>query len=190
MAAFSNDKWEEFNPSLMASTVLGSSNTQHRFCSAFISLDHNKQECTLSSMDPNVSRTNALNAGPSLNRSNSPLLARPSYRAKPYVSTRPRNDICQRFNKGTCYSSAINNNRHISNFFPKYSNISHLGRGRSTCYNRLSFGDIIIMQSSTTIFAIPASALVTVVLNAKGSQQLPLRQELLNCPSTNKTKDC
>ena len=29
----------------------------------------------------------------------------------------------------------------ISNFFPKYSNISALGHGRSTCYNRLSFGD-------------------------------------------------
>ena len=107
MAAGSKDKWEELNPSLMASTVLGSSDTQHRFCSACMSSDHNKQECSFSSMDPNVSRTNALNTGPSLNRSNSPLLARPSFRAKPYnVPTRPRNDICRRFNRGTCYSSA------------------------------------------------------------------------------------
>ena len=133
-----------------------------------MSSDHNKQECALSSIDPNVSRTNALNAGPSLNCSNSPLLACPSYCAKPYnVSTCPRNDICQHFNRGTCYSSAINNNKCISNFFPKYLNISALRRGLSTCYNRLSFGDIIIMQSSTTIFAIAASALVTVLLNAK-----------------------
>ena len=108
ITAFSKDKWEKFNPSLRASTVLGSSDTHHQFCSAYMSSDHNKQECTLSSIGPNVSRTNALNAGPSLNRSNSPLLARPSYHAKPYnVSTRPRNDICQRFNMGTCYSSAI-----------------------------------------------------------------------------------
>ena len=142
-------------------------------------------------MDPNVSRTNALNAGPSLNHSNSSLLACPSYCAKPYnVSTCPRNYICQRFNRDTCYSSAINNNNRISNFFPKCSNISALGRGCSTCYNRLSFGDIIIMQSSTTIFSIAASILVTVLLNAKGSQKPPLRQEPLNCPSTNKTKDC
>ena len=108
MAAFSKGKWEEFNPSLMASTVLGSSNTQHRFCSACISSDHNKQECALISIDPNVSATNTLNAGPSLNRSNSPYLAHPSFHAKPYnVSSRLRIDICQRFNRGTCYSSAI-----------------------------------------------------------------------------------
>ena len=107
ITAFSKDKWEKFNPSLRASTVLGSSDTQHRFCSACMSWDHNKQECALSSMDPNVSRTNTLNTGPSLNHSNSPLLAHPSYHAKPYnVPTRPRDNICQIFNMGTCYSSA------------------------------------------------------------------------------------
>ena len=78
MAAGPKDKWEELNPSLMASTVLGSNDTQHRFCSACMSSDHSKQECALSSMDPNVLRTNALNAGPSLNRSNSPLLIAPA----------------------------------------------------------------------------------------------------------------
>ena len=138
MAAFSKDKWEEFNPSLRASTVLGSSDTQHRFCSACMSSDHNKQECALSSMDPNVSRTNALNAGPSLNCSNSPLLACPIRFAQNFITFQ--------LVPGTTSASA------------------------STGVH------VTPLQSSTTIFLIIASALDTVLLNAKGSQKPPLRQ--------------
>ena len=43
MAACSKDKWKEFKPSLRASTVLGSSDTQYLFCSACMSSDRNSK---------------------------------------------------------------------------------------------------------------------------------------------------
>ena len=91
LAAGAVAHWTDINTSLMASTVLqAAGDTPGRACSRCWSSDHDKSQCALASLDGSSS------TGHSSTPVGRPLARSRSYRAQ---------EICRRFNKGTCFRS-------------------------------------------------------------------------------------
>ena len=91
-AAGAGASWTEINPSLMAATVLGSGgDATGRVCSRCLAVDHGPRECALASLD-------AYKNPPWT----PPPTSRPATRFRPY---HPQDEICRRFNRGTCLAS-------------------------------------------------------------------------------------
>ena len=83
-AAGANAKWFQLNPSLMAATVLSAGGEQlPRPCMHCHAADHESHECALTSLDPAQALSGSQSAA----------------RFRPY---RQHEELCHRFNQGTC----------------------------------------------------------------------------------------
>ena len=119
-AAGANLPWADLNPSLMAATVIGHSGDHippRRSCPLCLSADHTREECALASIEaakhPLIHPPGRPNIFP----------ARSVRRPSPYLST-PDN-ICRRFNRGTCFSSSCKYEHACSNCY-KMGHPEHL----------------------------------------------------------------
>ena len=91
-AAGSSAPWSELNLSLMAATVFSTGGeTPTRACSLCFAADHSARDCALASLEVDK-------AAPRPSASN-----RSATRPKPY---RTREEVCRRFNRGTCTSTS------------------------------------------------------------------------------------
>ena len=83
--------WTELNPSLMAATVLSGGEAAGRACTWCFNADHSSRDCALASLEEHTS---------------SPKNAYPPNRPARLHPHRQQDEICRRFNKGTCSSAS------------------------------------------------------------------------------------
>ncbi len=106
-AAWAGHKWEELNPSLMATTVLGVQSEPCGACSLCLASDHVSTECALQSFEYYGRAAQLQQFGHGQLRSQSSVGYQPrNARTRPYPPPGPVStavsEICKRFNRGIC----------------------------------------------------------------------------------------